>query len=109
METNILKFTVENTSTILSLADKPVFVVYYTDYCIFCRIFLIYLIKIAPKHPEVYFGILNVTEEAQFRLDEGLLDVPALRLYKNGECVREEKGITTEEKLMSFAEEILNG
>ena len=95
--------TKENMQTILHAADKPILIEFYTTYCPFCAVSLQELHKLAiEKGDAAYFGIFDVTEEQEFRLEQDLLDIPTFRIYSGAECVAEKSGLQTSTLLLEM-------
>ncbi|MCI7795607.1 MAG: thioredoxin [Lachnospiraceae bacterium] len=102
-----MKFTGENFDAEVLEADKPVLVDFYADWCGPCKMMAPAIEKLAEEYDgKAVVGKLNVDESGEIAARYGIMNIPTLILFKNGEIVRKLVGLQnrdTLKKLMDTA------
>jgi thioredoxin len=87
---------------------KPVLVDYWAEWCGPCRQVAPVLEEIAREHGDkIDIVKLNVDENPQVVRTYGILNIPTLTVFKNGQVVREIVGAKPKSVLLSELEEFL--
>jgi thioredoxin 1 len=88
--------------------DKPVLVDYWAEWCGPCKMVAPVLDAIAEEHGDKLDIVkLNVDENPVITQKYGILNIPTLGVFKNGEVVKELVGARSKSALLSELEEYL--
>jgi thioredoxin 1 len=99
MVENLLTITDQNFQDIIS-GDQPVLVDFWAEWCGPCRLVAPHLEALATEHPDrLTVAKLNIDENPQSPASYGVMSIPTLILFKNGEEVRRIVGARPKEWL----------
>ena len=102
-----VEFTDANFATEVLKSDKPVLVDFWAPWCPPCKMIGPVVEKLSNDLATVCkIGKLNVDENPQVAQEYGVMNIPTLLLFKNGDLVGKTMGFQPEPKLREF---ILNG
>ena len=85
-------------------ADKKVFVDFYADWCGPCKMLSPVIDEIATDYDNVYFYKVNVDNAEGIARNYGIMSIPTLIVFKNGEIVNKSVGLLSRDELKSFIE-----
>lgn len=92
------KFTTENFSTEVLASDKVVLVDFYADWCGPCRMVAPVVEQIAEEYADrAVVGKLNVDENEEIAVRYGVMSIPTLIAFKNGEVAGKLVGVQPKE------------
>ncbi len=92
------KFTTENFDAEVLKADKPVLVDFYADWCGPCKMMAPVVEKLAQDFEgTAVVGKLNVDENEEIAMRYGVMTIPTLIVFKNGEVVKKTVGLQPRE------------
>ena len=92
------KFTTENFDAEVLKADKPVLVDFYADWCGPCKMMAPGVEKLAQDFEgTAVVGKLNVDENEEIAMRYGVMTIPTLIVFKNGEVVKKTVGLQPRE------------
>ena len=94
------KFTMENFDAEVLKADKPVLVDFYADWCGPCKMMAPLVEKLAEElDGEAVIGKLNVDDCEEIAMKYGVMNIPTLILFKNGQEANRVIGVQSREVL----------
>lgn len=100
--------TEENFDKEVMKSDKPVIVDYYADWCGPCKMIAPVFEKLSHELKQVKFCKLNVDGNTQLAHDQGVMGIPCLIIYKNGEEADRIVGFQGEMQLKQKLQQVLN-
>lgn len=86
-------------------SSTPVLVDFWAEWCGPCRSLTPILEEVAASHgKDVSFAKINIDENPQIPSKFGVMSIPTLMLFKNGEVVAVKMGLLTKSQLSAFVE-----
>ncbi|HLF54123.1 MAG TPA: thioredoxin [Candidatus Nanoarchaeia archaeon] len=82
-------------------SDKPVVVDYWAPWCGPCKMIAPVFEKLSGEINNVKFAKVNVDENQDLAQQQGILGIPCIIIYNNGEEVERVVGFQSEEQLKS--------
>lgn len=86
-----LNITPESHDEALRQIRGKLYIVYFSKDCVFCRQAIMNLISM-PENTLFTYAVCQVDGFEDFRMKEGLLSLPTVRIYENGVKLRETNG-----------------
>ena len=80
--------TKENFDSEVVKADGTVLVDFWATWCGPCRMLSPIVDAVASEHPEIKVGKINVDEQPELAQQFGIMSIPTLIVFKNGEKVQ---------------------
>ena len=97
-----LVLTKENFDTVIN-SEKPVLVDFWATWCGPCKMLAPFIEEIAEEmKDEVTVAKLDVDREGDIAMKYGVMSIPTLILFKNGEEVRRTIGFRPKAQLIEF-------
>ena len=97
-----IEFTDQNFEQEVVKSDKPVLVDFWAPWCGPCQMMGPIIDELATEMGEGFkIGKLNVDENSQSASDYGIMSIPAIKVFKNGQIVKEFTGVQNKESLKS--------
>ena len=96
MITNITK---ENFEAEGLKSEKPVLVDFWATWCGPCKMIGPVIEEIANEHPEIKVCKINVDEEGELSIKHGVMSIPTLMIFNNGEIAQTAIGYRPKEEI----------
>ena len=88
----VLKITAQNFEQEVLQSDTPVLVDFYADWCGPCKMMAPVIEEIAEEADDIKVGKLNIDNEMEIAQKYGVMSIPTLIVFKNGEEVKRDLG-----------------
>ena len=95
--------SIEEFENILA-GEKPVLVDFFATWCGPCKMFAPVLDEFAEEHDEVEAVKVDVDELGELARRYGIMSIPTVILFKNGEPVKKNVGFLDAEELEEFVD-----
>lgn len=98
----VIELTKENFDEIVRNPEKPVLVDFWADWCGPCKMLGPVVEELSNETDDVVFGKLNVDSEPDIAGAFGIMSIPTLILFKNGEKIAVSVGFKAKDELGNF-------
>ena len=98
----VIKLTKENFDEIVRNPQKPVLVDFWADWCGPCKMLGPVVEELSNETDDVVFAKVNVDEEPDLAGAFGIMSIPTLILFKNGEKSAVSVGFKAKDELAEF-------
>ena len=95
------KFTKQNFNEEVKNYKGVVLVDFYADWCGPCKMMLPVVDEIANENEWAKVGKINCDEEIELAEEFGVMSIPTLIIFKNGEIAKTFVGVTPKEEIIS--------
>lgn len=95
--------TNENFDCEVIKSDKPVLLDFWADWCGPCRMLMPVIEEIAKeKENDLKVGKINVDEQPELAKKFGIMSIPTLIVFKNGEQTNRSLGVIPKDSILSL-------
>ena len=98
----ITTITKDNFENEIVKADKPVLVDFWASWCGPCRMLSPTIDEIAEEHREIKVCKINIDDEAELAIRHGVMSVPTLMIFKNGEIAQTAVGVRPKDEILDL-------
>ncbi len=98
-----VKVTKENFKEVIN-TEKPVLIDFYADWCGPCKMLSPVVDEIAEENPQFVIGKVNVDEEEELAMEFGVMSIPTLVIFKNGNVAEKLVGVRPKNSIIDALE-----
>ncbi len=102
---SVIKLTLENFAQEVLKSDKPVLVDFYADWCGPCQMMAREIDEFAEETEKVKVCKLNVDESTDLAMTFGVMSIPTVILFENGQEVKRFVGAKEKDQIAEFCGE----
>ena len=99
---NVITVTSENFESEVLNSEKPVLIDFWASWCGPCRMLSPIVDEIAEEVQTIKIGKVNVDEQQDLAGKFGVMSIPTLILFKNGQPVNKSVGAKSKAALLDF-------
>jgi thioredoxin 1 len=101
---SVINLTLENFEAEVIKSDKPVLVDFWAPWCGPCRMLSPVVDEIAEETTDIKVGKVNVDEQEELAMRFGIMSIPTLIVFKNGEVVKKTMGVQPKAAILGLFE-----
>lgn len=99
---SVQTITKENFDEVVLHADKPVLVDFWAAWCGPCRMVSPIVDEIAEEREDVTVGKINVDDQAELAIQFGVMSIPTLLVFREGQVVQKSVGAMPKEDILAL-------
>ena len=100
----VVTLTLENFEAEVIKSDMPVLVDFWASWCGPCRMLSPIVDQIAEERTDIKVGKVNVDEQEELAMRYGIMSIPTLIVFKNGEIVKKTMGVQPKAAILGLFE-----
>ena len=98
----VIQLTSDNFENEVLNSDKPVLVDFYADWCGPCKMMAPVVDQIAEENADIKVGKINVDDEQDLAAKYGVMSIPTIGFFKNGDIVEKSVGAKPKSELLKM-------
>ncbi len=99
---SVITVTEDNFRNEVLDADRPVLVDFWADWCMPCRMLSPVVDEVASEKEDVKVCKINVDEQPELASKFGVMSIPTLVVFKNGQAVRRSVGVIPKDGVIAL-------
>lgn len=99
---SVQTITAENFEELVLQSGKPVLVDFWAPWCGPCRMVSPLVDEIAEERDDIVVGKVNVDEQPELATKFGVMSIPTLLVFKNGELANQAVGARPKDALLEL-------
>lgn len=100
----VIELTSENFETEVLKSQLPVLVDFWADWCGPCKMMTPVVDEIAEENDDIKVGKVNVDEQPELVSKYGVMSIPTLIAFKDGEIIKKEIGAVSKSVVLGMFE-----
>lgn len=96
--------TSQNFNEIVENSNKTVILDFWATWCGPCKMIAPIIEEIANERDDITVGKVNVDEEAELCIKFGIVSIPTIIVFKNGEIYNKTVGYCSKEEILELTE-----
>ncbi|MBE6699159.1 MAG: thioredoxin [Ruminococcaceae bacterium] len=100
----VVTITLENFEAEVIKSEKTVLVDFWASWCGPCRMLSPIVDEIAEERTDIKVGKVNVDEQEELAMRFGIMSIPALIVFKNGEAIKKAMGVQPKAAILGLFE-----
>ncbi|MBQ4273985.1 MAG: thioredoxin [Clostridia bacterium] len=100
----VINITLENFEAEVIKSEKTVLVDFWAPWCGPCRMLSPVVDEIGEERTDIKVGKVNVDEQEELAMRFGIMSIPTLIVFKNGEPVKKTMGVQPKAAIIEMVE-----
>ena len=100
----VINITLENFEAEVIKSEKTVLVDFWAPWCGPCRMLSPVVDEIGEERADIKVGKVNVDEQEELAMRFGIMSIPTLIVFKNGEPVKKTMGVQPKAAIIEMVE-----
>ena len=98
----ITTVTKENFDQEVLMAKEPVLVDFWAAWCMTCKMLSPIVDQVASERSDVKVCKINIDDEGELAIRYGVMSIPTLIVFKNGEIANKSIGLISKEDILAL-------
>lgn len=98
----VIELTKDNFEAEVLKSDKTVLVDFWASWCGPCRMLSPVVDEIAEKRTDIKVGKVNVDDEEELAMRYGIMSIPTLIVFQNGEVKTQTMGVQPKDTILNM-------
>lgn len=99
---SVINLNEKNFEEEVTKSEKPVLIDFWASWCGPCKMVSPLVDQLAEEHSEYKFCKVNVDEEESLAIKFGIMSIPTLIIFKNGEQKAKQIGALPKQEILDF-------